>query len=92
LDVKSRPSVQQLAALPTVSFPEKWPVLLKELRHTVKQKNPDTEKDIKNPAKNKGRDSPRTPVWPSAAAHSRNKPGFDQKPNSESADDAEERR
>jgi|TARA_B100000953_G_scaffold278543_1_gene254037 hypothetical protein len=58
LDVKSRPSVQQLAAPPTVSFPEKWPVLLKELRHSVKQKNPDTEKDIKIPARNKGRDSP----------------------------------
>jgi len=32
--------------------------LLKELRHSVKQKNPDTEKDIKIPARNKGRDSP----------------------------------
>jgi len=58
LDVKSRPSVQQLAAPPTVSFPEKCPVLLKELRHSVKQKNPDTEKVIKIPARNKGRDSP----------------------------------
>ena len=33
-------------------------MLLKELRHNVKQKNPDTEKDIKIPARNKGRDSP----------------------------------
>jgi len=65
--------------------------LLKELRHSVKQKNPNTEKRIKIPARNKGRDSPRTPAWPSEAAHSRNKPGFGQKPNSESADDAEER-
>jgi hypothetical protein len=58
LDVKSRPSVQQLAAPPTVSLPEKWPGLLKELRHSVKQKNPNTEKLIKIPARNKGGDSP----------------------------------
>jgi hypothetical protein len=59
LDVKSRPSVQQLAAPPTVSLLEKWPGLLKELRHTVKQKNPNTEKRIEIPARNKGGDSSR---------------------------------
>jgi hypothetical protein len=55
LDVKSRPFVQQLAAPPTVSLPEKWLGLLKELRHTVKQKNPNTDKRIEIPAKNKSR-------------------------------------
>ena len=32
--------------------------MLKELRHSVKQKNPDTEKRIKIPTRNKGGDSP----------------------------------
>jgi hypothetical protein len=70
--------------------------LLKELRHSVKQKNPYKEKRIKIPARNKSRPetrakrAPRSPAWPSAAAHSRNKPGFDQKPNNESAEDEEE--
>ena len=35
-------------------------MLLKELRHSVKQKNPDTEKDIKIPARNKGQPSEAT--------------------------------
>jgi len=68
--------------------------LLKELRHTVKQKNPNTDKRIEIPAKNKSRSRLANvrPPWPSATALSRNKPGLDQKPNRESADDAEERR
>jgi hypothetical protein len=65
LDVKSRPSVQQLVGPQTVSLPEKWVRLLKELRHTVKQKNPNTEKRIKIPARNKGGDSSGKPGWPS---------------------------
>jgi hypothetical protein len=66
--------------------------LLKELRHSVKQKNPNTEKRIKTSAKNKARSRLANvrPPWPSASVHSRNKPGFDQKPNSESADDTED--
>ena len=90
MDGKPRPSVQQLADPPTVSFPEKWPRLLKELGHSVKQKKPNSEKPIKTPARNKDRDNHRSPALPNSAAHSQNKPGFDQKPKSESADDTED--
>jgi len=56
LDGKPDPFVQQLAATPTDSLPEKWPRLLKELNRSVKQKNPNPEKRIKIPAGNKSQD------------------------------------